>query len=122
MKDLERQLGKACTEAVGFTSADGKADGAGVVVGLGNDAGRHLLDDAHDVVHQGIGEGVVDDFLDKARLHLCMGDGIGGSLPISDNKSAGAEINAAIVSNDDDKDVGELVGVDLTEDGLACSR
>ena len=51
-----------------------------------------------------------------------MGDGIGCSLSISDNKSAGAEINAAIVSNDDDKDVGELVGVDLSEDGLACRR
>ena len=63
-KDLERQLGKTSTEAVGFTSTDGESDGAGVVVGLGNDAGRHLLDNAHDVVHHRIGEGVVNDFLD----------------------------------------------------------
>jgi len=121
-KLFERELLEAVTKLFGFRFADAQTNLARVVIGLRNDARLHLLHDAHDVVHHGVGERVGDDFLYLARLNLRMGDGIGSGFAVSHDETGSAEVHATIIAHDDDEDIRELIAVDLPEDGLAGSR
>ena len=51
---------EALLELVGLGTTDGKGYLAGVVEGLGDNAGLEVLDNTHDIVHHYIGEGVGD--------------------------------------------------------------
>ena len=116
---FERQFRQSVSQLFCFGFADAETDFTGVVVSLADDAWLHLLDDSHHLVHQRVGERVGDDFLYLARFNLCVGNGVGSGLAIGDDKSAGAQIHAPVVAHHDDEDIGEFVGVDLSEYGLA---
>ena len=112
---------QALLELFGLGAADGEGYLAGVVEGLGDNAGLKVLDDAHDVVHHNIGERI--GYLLLYQSLFCVGivEGKGGCLLICHDESARAELHASEVSYHEDEHVGELATVDLTQDGLACS-
>ena len=60
------------------------------------------------------------EFLDLSRHDGGMGNGVGCRLAIGDDESAGAQVYPSIVTHDDDEDIGQLVAVDLSEDGFPC--
>ena len=105
----------------GFRFTDAQFDFAGVVIGLRNDAGLHLLDDSHHIIHQRVGERVGDDFLHLAGFYLRVGDGISSGFTVGDNQTGCTEIHTTIVAHHDDEDIREFVAVDLSEDGFTSS-
>lgn len=117
-KELKQGV-ESLAELVGFGLADAETELAGIVEGLAEDAGLHVLNNAHDVVHLWIGERKDYLLLHLTGLDGGMGNGVDGCLAVGNDESAGAEVYAAIVAHDDDEYVGELVGIDLSEDGLA---
>ena len=94
---------------------------AGELEGLCKDVGLVFFYDAHDTVEMRILEGDGYGFVDGAFFDAGGGDGFGGGGAVGYDEAAGAEFDAAEVADDDDEDVGQVVGVDLAEDGLAGS-
>ena len=92
---------------------------AGELEGLCKDVGLVFFYDAHDAVEMRIFEGDSNGFVDGAFLDVGGGDGFGGGGAVGYDEAAGAEFDATEVADDDDEDVGQVVGVDLAEDGLA---
>lgn len=92
---------------------------AGELEGLCEDLGLVFFYDAHDTVEVRIFEGDGYGFVDGAFLDVGGGDGFGGGGAVGYDEAAGAEFDATEVADDDDEDVGQVVGVDLAEDGFA---
>ena len=92
---------------------------AGELEGLCEDVGLVFFYDAHDAVEVRIFEGDGNGFVDGAFFDAGGGDGFGGGGAVGYDEAAGAEFDATEVADDDDEDVGQVVGVDLAEDGLA---
>lgn len=92
---------------------------AGELEGLRKDVGLVFFYDAHDTVEVRIFEGDGNGFVDGAFFDAGGGDGFGGGGAVGYDEAAGAEFDAAEVADDNDEDVGQVVGVDLAEDGLA---
>ena len=100
-------------------TTDGKGYLAGVVEGLGDNAGLEILDNTHDIVHHDIGEGVGDLLLYQTLFFNGIVEGKGGCLLIGHDKPAGAEFYSSEVSYHYHKDIGELTAVYLPENGFA---
>ena len=92
---------------------------AGELEGLCKDVGLVFFDNAHDAVEVRIFEGDGYGFVDGAFLDVGGGDGFSGGGAVGYDEAAGAEFDATEVADDDDEDVGQVVGVDLTEDRFA---
>ena len=92
---------------------------AGELEGLYKDVGLVFFYDAHDTVEMRIFEGDGYGFVDGAFLDVGGGDGFSGGGAVGYDEAAGAEFDATEVADDDDEDVGQVVGVDLTEDRFA---
>lgn len=92
---------------------------AGELEGLCKDVGLVFFYDAHDAVEMRIFEGDGYGFVDGAFFDVGGGDGFGGGGAVGYDEAAGAEFDATEVADDDDEDVGQVVGVDLTEDRFA---
>ena len=62
-------------------------------------------------------------FVDGAFLDAGGGDGFGGGGAVGYDEAAGAEFDATEVADDDDEDVGQVVGVGLpaVEEGSPSS-
>lgn len=99
--------------------SDAECHLAGELEGLCEDVGLVFFYDAHDAVEMRVFEGDGNGFVDGAFFDAGGGDGFGGGGAVGYDEAAGAEFDAAEVANDDDEDVGQVVGVDLAEDGLA---
>ena len=100
--------------------AYGKEHLAVVVERLREDVRSFLLDDAHDLVHQQVLEGDFYAGIHRLLYNLSGSYGLGSGGFVSLYESARAQFHAAEVADHDDEDVGQLVGVYLSEDGLAC--
>ena len=92
---------------------------AGELEGLCKDVGLVFFYDAHDAVEMRIFEGDSNGFVDGAFLDVGGGDGFSGGGAVGYDEAAGAEFDATEVADDDDENVGQVVGVDLAEDGFA---
>lgn len=99
--------------------SDAECHLAGELEGLCEDVGLVFFYDAHDAVEMRVFEGDGNGFVDGAFLDVGGGDGFGGGGAVGYDEAAGAEFDATEVADDDDEDVGQVVGVDLAEDGLA---
>ena len=118
---VEGQFGQSVTQLGGERPADGQSDFAGVVKGLADDAGLHIFDDAHHIIHHHIGEAVGNFLLDEPFLLHSMVDGIGCRLAVGHDESAGAQQDTAKIADDHHEDIGEFPAVDLSQDRLAGS-
>ena len=80
-----------------------------------------VFHDFHYGVHHGelVGEG--DVVVNGTFYNRCVLEGFDGGLAVGDDETAGAELYAAEVSDDNDEDVGQTIGVYLSEDGFASS-
>ena len=84
----------------------------------GEDIGVHVLEDFHDVVDGGVGELQVQGNVLGALDDGSVGNGISGSLAVGLYEAGNAEFDTPEIANDDDEDVGEVVGNDLPQDGF----
>ena len=116
---FERKFVQSAFQLFGLREADAEAYFAGVIVSLTDDARIHLLDNAHDVVHHGVGESVGHYLFYLTRLYLTVGEGVGRCFSIGDDESAGAKVHASVVAHDDDETIRQFCGVDLAENRLA---
>ena len=51
-----------------------------------------------------------------------MGNGVGSSLTVSHDKTAGAEVDTAVIADDDNEDVRQFSSINLSENGFAGRR
>lgn len=89
---------------------------------LADNAWLHVFYNAHHAVHHGICKIVSYNFFDEAFFYYCVGDGIGGSSAVGDDKSPRTQIHTAVIADDDNKNVREIMTVYLTKNWLASSR
>ena len=87
-------------------------------VDLRKDAWLHVFNDAHDIVHLGVGEGLADLLFHLSGFDGGMADGVGCSLAIRNYEPAGTQVDTSIVAYDNYKNVCQFVAVDLSQDGL----
>jgi len=100
-------------------AADAEGHGAVGVVALRDDLWIEVFHHLHHGVHHGEFEGEGDVVVDGTLDDLCVLEGFDGCLTIGNDEARGAEFDATEVADNDDEDVGQPVGVDLPEDGLA---
>jgi len=116
-------FGEALAQLGHEAAADAQSHGAVGVVTLGDDLGIEILYDLHYGVHHWEFEGEGDVVVNGLFYDLCVLEGFDGCLTVGDDETACAEFDSAEVADDNDKDVGEAVGVYLSEDGFAgCTR
>ena len=79
-----------------------------------------FFDNAHDIVHEWVFKHECDVGVYSLFDNFSSCNGFGCGLFVCYNQSAGAEFYASEVSDYNDEYVGQFVGVDLSENGLAC--
>ena len=118
----EREFGESLTQMFGFGFPDRQRDGAIGVECLADDTGRKFFDNAHHIVHHGIGEIIFHQLFDLTGDDFGVVECFPCRLSVCHDESARTQIDASVISHDDDEHVGEFERIDLSEDGFAgCS-
>ena len=106
-----------------FRLTDGECDGTGVVELLVYNARAQFLHHPHDPVHHHIREIIFYDLLHQFLHLLGLGNGYLSRSTISHNQSTRSQVDPAIVPDHHDEDIGQFIGIDLTEYRLSgCGR
>lgn len=113
---------QARLKAFGQALANGEDDLAVVVERLADDARSRLLDHPHDGIDHRIGETIGDALLYKLFFYDGLGKCVLRRRAVGHDESPRAQVDASIIADDHDQDVGELQAVELAKNGLARRR
>ena len=117
---FERKFLKPCPQLLSLTLPNGKRDGAIVIEMLVDDTRLHLLYNTHHTIHHRISELISDLLFNQPLLNDSMCDSISRCSAISHDKTTCTKVYASVVTDDTDKNVRQIVAVDLSKDRLTC--
>ena len=119
---VKYKMFQSCLEFGSLTLSYGKHDSAIIIKTLTYNAWLHVFHYPHNSIHHWICKLVSDGFFNQSFLYHCMFYCVSGSRAIRNNKATSAKVHSAIISNNTNKYIGQVVTVYLPKYWLARSR